>query len=265
MKRSLTSLSPHWFTAAFLLAAASTNAAADDDFFRDRVEPILQQRCYECHSHAGKINGGLALDSRSGWQTGGDSGPAIVPGSPEQSRLIEAVRYGNPELEMPPKGKLPANEIALLEEWVKLGAPDPREAMKTVIKQGVDVEAGRKHWAYQPVRDFGPPLVREAAWPVNAVDSFILAKLEAEGLRPVADADSHTWLRRVTFDLTGLPPTEAEIDFFLNDKSPQAHQRVVDRLLNSKAYGERWARHWLDLVGYAEQIGTEGKVFAEHA
>jgi hypothetical protein len=265
MKRSITSLSPHWFTAAFLIAAASTNAGADDDFFRDRIEPILQQRCYECHSHADKINGGLALDSRSGWEKGGDSGPAIVPGSPEKSRLIEAVRYGNPELEMPPKGKLPANEIALLEEWVKVGAPDPREATKTVTKQGVDVEQGRKHWAYQPVREFDPPIVREADWPRNAVDSFILAKLEAEGLRPVADADSYTWLRRVTFDLTGLPPTEAEITSFLNDKSPQAHGRVVDRLLNSKAYGERWARHWLDLVGYAEQIGTEGKVFAEHA
>jgi hypothetical protein len=188
-----------------------------------------------------------------------------VPGSLEKSRLIEAVRYRNPELEMPPKAKLPADEIALLEEWVKRGAPDPREAVKAVHKHGIDVEEGHKHWAYQPVREVAPPMVREAAWPLNEVDAFILANLETEGLKPVADADPHTWLRRVTFDLTGLPPTEAEIASFLDDKSPQAHERVVDRLLNSKAYGERWARHWLDLVGYAEQIGTEGKVFAEHA
>lgn len=249
----------------FICIALGTHSAHADDFFTLKVEPVLRQRCYECHSHAGKINGGLALDSRSGWQTGGDSGPAVVPGSLEKSRLIEAVRYENPELEMPPKAKLAADEIALLEEWVKRGAPDPREAVKAVHKQGVDVAEGRKHWAYQPVREAVVPTVREAAWPLNEVDAFVLAKLEAEGLKPVAEADPHTWLRRVTFDLTGLPPTEAEIADFLADRSPQAHERVVDRLLSSRAYGERWARHWLDLVGYAEQIGTEGKVFAEHA
>ena len=265
MKHFLVPHDPLWFMAALLLASASTSAAEGDDFFRDRIEPVLRRRCYECHSHAGKINGGLALDSRSGWQTGGDNGPAVVPGSLEKSRLIEAVRYGNPELEMPPKAKLPADEISLLEEWVKRGAPDPRDELKTVHKQDVDVEEGRKHWAYQPVREAAAPTVRETAWPLNDVDAFILAKLEAEGLKPVAEADPHTWLRRVTFDLTGLPPTEAEIAAFLADKSAQAHERVVDRLLESKAYGERWARHWLDLVGYAEQIGTEGKVFAEHA
>lgn len=249
----------------FCFLVLGTHGVRADDFFTSKIEPLLRKRCYECHSHAGKINGGLALDSRSGWQTGGDNGPAIVPGSVEKSRLIEAVRYGNPELEMPPKAKLPADEIALLEEWVKRGALDPREAVRAVDKQGVDIEEGRKHWAYQPVREAALPTVREAAWPLNEVDAFILAKLEAEGFQPVAEADPHRWLRRVTFDLTGLPPTEAEIAAFLADKSPQAHERVVDRLLNSKAYGERWARHWLDLVGYAEQIGTEGKVFAEHA
>ncbi len=265
MKCILASYGPLCFMAALLLGIASSDAAEGDVFFRERVEPILRKRCYECHSHGGKINGGLALDSRSGWQMGGDHGPAIVPGVVEKSRLIEAVRYGNPELEMPPKSKLPAEEVALLEEWVKRGAPDPREMVKTVSKQGVDVEEGRKHWAYQPVREAAAPRVRETAWPLNEVDTFVLAKLEAEGLQPVAEADPHTWLRRVTFDLTGLPPTEAEIAAFLADKSAQAHERVVDRLLNSRAYAERWARHWLDLVGYAEQIGTEGKVFAEHA
>ena len=248
-------------------SAAVVQASEEEAIFRDRVEPILRQRCYECHSHAGKIKGGLVLDSRSGWQSGGESGPALVPGSVETSRLIAAVRYRNPNLEMPPKAKLPESEIAILEQWVATGAHDPREAMAEVAvpKQGIDVEAGRKHWAYQPVRDPARPAVRDSSWPLNEVDVFILAKLEAAGIKPNAEADAHTWLRRVTFDLTGLPPTEAEIAAFVSDRSPQAQERVVDRLLDSRAYGERWARHWLDLVGYAEQIGTEGKIFAEHA
>ncbi len=263
-------------TALFLIPLA-VSAAEGDAFFRERVEPLLKQRCYECHSHAGKIKGGLVLDSRSGWQAGGDSGPALVPGSPEKSHLIEAVRYTNPDMEMPPKAKLPQSEIAVLEEWVKRGAPDPRETVavaKAVKKTGVDVEEGRKHWSYQPVRDAAPPAVHDQSWPLNDVDAFILAKQEAVGLQPGPEAEAHAWLRRVTFDLTGLPPTEEEIAEFLretsdrsvlSDRSNNAHERVVDRLLSSKAYGERWARHWLDLVGYAEQIGTEGKIFAEHA
>ena len=175
----------------------------------------------------------------------------------------------------------------MLEEWVKRGAPDPRETVavaKAVKKTGVDVEEGRKHWAYQPVRDTAPPAVRDQAWSLNEVDAFILAKQEAAGLQPCPEAEAHVWLRRVTFDLTGLPPTEEEIQHFLADlerdnqtrgqsdketgislSGSSPHERVVDRLLSSKAYGERWARHWLDLVGYAEQIGTEGKIFAEHA
>ena len=254
-------------TALFLIPLAAS-AAEGDAFFRERVEPLLKQRCFECHSHAGKIKGGLVLDSRSGWQAGGDSGAALVPGSPEKSHLIEAVRYANPDMEMPPKAKLPESEIAVLEEWVKRGAPDPRKTVavaKAVKKAGVDVEEGRKHWSYQPVRDTAPPAVHDQAWPLNEVDAFILAKQEAAGLQPGPEAGAHAWLRRVTFDLTGLPPTEAEIADFVTDRSPKAHERVVDRLLSSRAYGERWARHWLDLVGYAEQIGTEGKVFAEHA
>lgn len=259
--------------APLLLLPLAATAAESDAFFRDKVEPILRQRCYECHSHAGKIKGGLVLDSRSGWQAGGDSGPALIPGEVEKSHLIEAVRYANPDVEMPPKAKLPQNEIAVLEEWVKRGAPDPREAA-VVKKTGVDVAEGRKHWAYQPVRDAALPAVRDQSWPLNEVDAFILAKQEAAGLQPSPEAEPHTWLRRVTFDLTGLPPTEQEIAEFLREtsdrsvlsaRSNNAHERVVDRLLSSKAYGERWARHWLDLVGYAEQIGTEGKVFAEHA
>lgn len=255
---------------ALLLLSVTACAAEGDAFFRERVEPIFRRRCFECHSHAGKIKGGLVLDSRTGWQTGGDSGPALVPGALEKSRLIEAIRYTNPDMEMPPKAKLPPGEIAVLEEWVRRGAPDPREAEARMTKKtGIDVEAGRKHWAYQPVRDAAPPAVGDQTWPLNEVDAFILAQLEAAGLKPGPEADAHTWLRRVTFDLTGLPPTEGEIAAFHESQRSHgvhlSYSAVVDRLLSSKAYGERWARHWLDLVGYAEQIGTEGKVFAEHA
>ena len=166
--------------------AAAVHVSAEDAFFRDQVEPILRERCYECHSHAGKIKGGLVLDSRSGWQAGGDSGPAVVPGSVEKSRIIEAVRYANPDVEMPPKAKLPPGEIAVLEQWVARGAPDPRETAAVVTKPGIDLEEGRKHWAYQPLRDSAAPLVRDQAWPLTEVDAFLLAKLEAIGLTPVA-------------------------------------------------------------------------------
>ena len=166
--------------------AAAVHVSAEDAFFRDQVEPILRERCYECHSHAGKIKGGLVLDSRSGWQAGGDSGPAVVPGSVEKSRIIEAVRYANPDVEMPPKAKLPQGEIAVLEQWVARGAPDPRETAAVVTKPGIDLEEGRKHWAYQPLRDSAAPVVRDQAWPLTEVDAFLLAKLEAIGLTPVA-------------------------------------------------------------------------------
>jgi hypothetical protein len=267
MSNLLAAIAPPLMKFAWLLLfPIAATAAEGDAFFRERVEPILRQRCYECHSHQGKIKGGLVLDSRSGWQSGGDSGPALVPGSVDKSRLIEAVRYANPDLEMPPKAKLAPEEIAALERWVAQGAPDPRVGESVSPKKGgVDLEAGRRHWAYQPVLDAAPPPVQDAAWPLNEVDAFVLSKIEASGLRPSPDSATHTWLRRVSFDLTGLPPTETEIAEFVADTSPVAHERVVDRLLNSRAYGERWARHWLDIVGYAEQIGTEGKVFAEHA
>jgi len=245
--------------AGLLLIPLAASAAEGEAFFRERVEPILKQRCYECHSHAGKIKGGLVLDSRSGWQTGGESGPALVPGSLEQSRLIEAVRYTNPHLVMPPKAKLSAAEIAVLEEWVKRGAPDPRAtvaAAKVVKKTGVDVEAGRKHWAYQPVRDHVLPAVRDKAWPLNEVDAFILAKQEAAGLKPGPEAERHTWLRRVTLDLTGLPPTPEEVEAFTRQRQPD-YAAVVERLLASPRYGERWAQHWLDVVRYADTHGFE--------
>jgi hypothetical protein len=258
-------MKPIFLSSIFLSSLCVTNHAADTAFFDSKVLPILKQRCFECHSHGTKIKGGLALDSRSGWAEGGDNGPAIKPGQLEESLVIKAVRYVDSEFEMPPKAKLPASEIAILEEWVKLGAHDPRTAGAGKQKKGIDLAEGRKFWAFQPVSNPKPPLVKDAAWPLDPLDHFILRPLEAKGIKPVGDADRYTWLRRVSLDLTGLPPTAKDIESFSKDSSSDAYANAVDRLLNSKAYGERWARHWLDLTGYADMIGTSNGVFAEHA
>ena len=233
-------------------------------FFESKVLPVLQSRCYECHSQSHKIKGELLLDSKAGWQKGGEHGPAIIPGDLGKSRLITAVRYADPDLEMPPKGRLPADEIALLEKWVGMGAPDSRTSAAVAKKARViDLAEGRKFWAFQPVLETAPPSVKDTAWPLNNVDRFILARQEAAGLAPIADADRHTWLRRVSLDLTGLPPTPEDISSFVGQHS--SFDEVVDRLLASPRFGERWARHWLDLTGYADQIGTSNNVFADHA
>ncbi len=249
----------------FLSALGVFTHAADTTFFDSKVLPILKQRCFECHSHDTKIKGGLALDSRSGWEEGGDNGPAIKPGQLEASLVIKAIHYVDAEFEMPPKAKLPASEIAILEEWVKTGAHDPRTTGTAKTKKGIDIVEGRKFWAFQPVSNPQLPVVKNAAWPLDSLDHFILKPLEAKGIKPVGDADRYTWLRRVSLDLTGLPPTTNDIDSFSKDSSSDAYANAVDRLLNSKAYGERWARHWLDLTGYADMMGTSNSVFAEHA
>ncbi len=247
-----------------MLALAPAQAGDDMAFFESKVLPLLQSRCYECHSHEKKIKGGLALDLKSGWQTGGDSGPAIVPGDVAKSHVIAAVRYTSPEMEMPPKGKLTASEIEIFEKWVSMGAPDSRVKQAAAKSARViDVEEGKKFWAFQPVRHEQVPAVKKADWPLNPVDRFILAKLEANGLTPASDAEAYTWLRRVSLDLTGLPPTPEDLTGF--DASPRSRAAAVDRLLQSRAFGERWARHWLDLTGFADQIGSANNVFAEHA
>jgi hypothetical protein len=187
---------------------------------------------------------------------GGDSEPALVPGRPEESLLIKAVRYDDPDLQMPPAGKLSKSEIANLETWIRMGAPDPRKAAAaTTAHTGIDLDAARQFWSFRPVQDPPPPVVKDTAWPRCSIDRFVLAKLEASGLRPAPDADKRTLLRRVTFDLTGLPPTPEEIEAFLADDSPAAFATVVDRLLASSRYGERWGRHWLDVVRYADTAG----------
>ena len=255
-------------TALFLAPLALLAAGDDDLFFESKVRPVLIKRCYDCHSTEKKTKGGLALDTRAGWQHGGDNGPAIIPGDLTKSLIIKAVRYLDEDFAMPPKSRLPADEVAILEEWVKRGAPDPRNgetAKAAKPKRTINLDDGRKFWAFQPVANPAAPAVKDSAWPKDPVDRFLLAKIEDKGLKPAGDADRHTWIRRVSLDLTGLPASAEEVVAFANDKSDDADAKVVDRLLASPTYGERWARHWLDLTGYADMIGTSNEVFAEHA
>ena len=226
-------------------------------FFEKQIAPILKRRCYQCHSHeSGKAKGGLVLDSRHGWEQGGSEGAAIVPGKPEASLLMEAVRYES--YEMPPDEKLPASEVALLEKWIAMGAPDPRESSSPDIDPA-------KLWALQPVSNPAVPTVGDAKWPRDNLDAFILARFEAEGIGPASDADRHTLLRRVSFDLTGLPPTPEEIEAFINDNDDRAYEKVVDRLLNSPGFGDHWARHWFDLSCYADLADIQGNVLIRDA
>ena len=236
------------------------------EFFEKKIRPVLVSRCYECHSSASKkLKGGLLLDSREGLLRGGDSGTALVIGDVDKSLLIKAVRQTDPDLQMPPKPQenLSAAQIADLEAWVKMGAPDPRKppAKGTLvttppIKYGMSLEEGRQFWSFKPVQKSATPAVKNGAWVRSDVDPFILTRLEAAGVATAADADRRTLLRRVSFDLTGLPPTPAEVDAFLNDSSSDAFAKVVDRLLDSPRYGERWGRHWLDVVRYADTSGN---------
>ena len=226
-------------------------------FFEKKIRPVLVSQCYECHSTASKKSkGGLRLDTREGLLKGGASGPAIVVGDAEKSLLIRAVRHTDKELQMPPKTKITDAQIADLVAWVKMGAHDPRKGTAGKPLVGMSLEEGRAFWSFQPIKEAPPPKVKDTIWPRSGVDHFILARVEAAGIRPAPVADRRTLLRRVTFDLTGLPPTPAEMDAFLGDASPKAFEKVVDRLLDSPRYGERWGRHWLDVARYADTCGN---------
>jgi hypothetical protein len=243
-------------TFACLLALTAAGAAGAQDagveFFEKKVRPVLAEHCYKCHSHqAKKQRGGLYLDSRDGLRKGGDTGPAVVPGKPADSVLLKAVRHASPELKMPPDGKLPDAVIADLEAWVKMGAPDPRDG-SGAAGAGIDFTTAARHWAYRPLAEPTLPAVGTPAWVQAPIDRLILAKLEAAGLTPSPKADKRTLIRRAYYDLTGLPPTAEEVVAFLNDESPEAFARVVDKLLASPHYGERWGRHWLDVARYAD-------------
>ncbi|HZY90754.1 MAG TPA: PSD1 and planctomycete cytochrome C domain-containing protein, partial [Gemmataceae bacterium] len=227
--------------------------AADLQFFEAKVRPVLVERCHGCHSAgAKKQRGGLRLDSRAGTLKGGDSGAAVVPGRPDESLLIKAVRYRDESLQMPPKGQLPAREVAALEEWVKRGAPVPEAAPATTAKQTIDLERGRKFWSFQPPREVPPPVVQDRAWPLRRIDHFVRAEQDKRALSPSPPADRRTLIRRVTFDLTGLPPPPEEVEVFVRDGAPDAYERLVERLLASPQYGERWGRFWLDLARYCD-------------
>ncbi len=230
-------------------------------FFESKIRPVLVEQCYKCHSaQAEKIKGGLVLDSRAGVVKGGDTGAAIAPGDPDASLLIQAVRHLDENVAMPPKKKLPPEQIAALEEWVKMGAPDPRtdDTVAAVqAKTAIDWTKARKWWAFRPLAAPPAPEVKDAAWPANEVDRFILARIAAAGLEPSADAEARTFIRRATYDLTGLPPTPEEVEAFANEShgSHGSYEKLIDRLLASPAYGERWGRHWLDVVRYADTAG----------
>lgn len=228
-----------------------------ETFFETRIRPVLATQCGKCHSStAQKLRGGLRLDSREGLRLGGDSGPAVEPGKPDESLLIRAIRYRDDELRMPPKAKLPDAVVADFEAWVKTGAPDPRTGLDRITPTpSAQPVKGREFWSFRPPKKSVPPAVKRTDWPHGDVDRFLLAALEARGLAPVADADRPRLLRRVTFDLIGLPPTPEELDAFLGDDSPGAFARVVDRLLASPRFGERWGRHWLDVSRFAESSG----------
>jgi hypothetical protein len=231
---------------------------SEDDlaFFEKRIRPLLVDNCYECHSaESEQPEGELLLDSRATLRRGGNRGPVVVPRDVEGSLLIAAVRYRNEDLQMPPGGKLSEEEIADLERWIKLGAPDPRSTPTKHTGKKIDIAAAREFWSLRPISNPAVPPVRDTSWPAGDVDRFILAKLEERGLAPAADADKRALIRRATYDLIGLPPTPEEVDAFLADNSDDAFARVVERLLASPRYGERWGRYWLDVVRYADTAG----------
>ncbi len=243
---------------AVVLSGGAVGAAEPQavEFFEKNVRPVLAEKCWSCHGQK-KQQGGLRLDSRAAVLKGSDSGPVVLAGQPDKSLLVRAVRREG-DTPMPPKGGLTAGEVDALAAWVRLGVPWP-DAGPAVVTSTVE-EARRRHWAFRPVRKPGLPAVHDAAWVRTPIDAFVRAGLEAKGLAPAAAADRVTLIRRVTFDLVGLPPTPEEVQDFLADSSPEAYEKLVERLLGSPHYGERWARHWLDVARYAD---TRGYVFTD--
>jgi len=248
---------------------------ADDagiELFERKIRPVLAEHCYQCHAvTAKKVRGGLLLDSREALRKGGESGPALISGDPDKSLLIKAIRHTDEALKMPPQKKLPQTVIADFEAWIKMGAPDPRDKA-TVVKKDAAwedvVRVRRDWWSLHQVRNQGVPTVKNTAWSGHAIDRFLLAKLEEKGLAPATAADPQTLIRRLSLVLTGLPPTPAEVEQFaqeVKDAKPQAVEKLVDRLLASPHFGERWARHWMDVVRFTETHGNEWNYEVHHA
>ncbi len=248
--------------AALLPAIGRSADPAAVDHFEKKVRPLLAQRCWKCHG-ADKPKGGLRLDSAEGVARGGNTGAVVVPGKPDDSLLIQAVRHAG-ELKMPPKEKLTDREIADLVTWTRGGAIWPATGPTQPIGARFTPEQ-KAFWAFQPVKELPTPAVRDAAWARSAIDRFILARLDAAGLTPAAPTDRVTLLRRVTFDLTGLPPTPEEVEEARNAKQADWYEQAVERLLASPAYGERWGRHWLDVVRYAESTANDANAVLHYA
>lgn len=253
-----------------LLFPLTSSVSADDpanDFFENKIRPLLVTHCYECHSADAKtVEGGLRLDSRAGWQTGGDSGPAIVPGKPEESLLVKAIHYDANVSQMPPKGKLSDADIRTLTEWIAKGAFDPREGgPPSASKKAIDIEKGRQYWAFQPLR--APSLFNSASnsWPESRVDLLVDRVYAEHHLTPNREAEPGRLIRRVTLDLAGIPPLPFEVDSFRAATEPDRYERLTDRLLASPAFGERWGRHWLDVARFAESFGFEHDYDRPHA
>ncbi len=252
---------------AFSVAPLYAQAAAGVELFEKEIRPVLVEKCYGCHSSKLKSPmGGLVLDTRNGLKRGGNGGPVVNPGDPASSRLFNALTYNQTELRMPPTGKLPDEKILAFQKWIAAGAPDPREdtAEATnaapVAKKGMDIEHGRKWWAFQPVEAQSQPKIKNSAfakrWTKEKVDWFILAKLEQNKLQPSPEADRRTLIERASLDLTGLRPSYDEVEAFVADKDPHAYEKLIDRLLASPHYGERWGRYWLDVARYGEDNPT---------
>lgn len=254
-----------WISVLSISATVASRARAEGneqgiEFFEKHVRPVLVARCFDCHGPDSSAEGGLRVDSLAALLEGGNTGPAIQLGNPDESLLIDVVNHGK-LYQMPPRLKLPAKEIADLSAWVKMGAPWPGASVTESAKRSSDesrfAENQRNHWSFQPISRPTPPEVSDAEWVRNDLDRFVLNKLEAKGLHPAPPADKRTWIRRATFDLTGLPPTPQEIQAFLEDDSADSFSKVIDRLLASPRYGERWGRHWLDIARYADSNGMD--------
>jgi hypothetical protein len=227
------------------------------NFFERKIRPVFVKKCYECHSVKTKAKGGLVLDSRAGVMQGGSSGAVIVPGAPEKSLLIRTIKGLEEDMEMPPKeaDRLSESQIADFERWIRMGAPDPRNRKKSGAL-AVDWKKAHSHWAFQPIADPTPPTVSDPAnWLRNDIDKFVLRKLKPQGLVPNPMADRRTLIRRAAYTLTGLPPEYRDVEDFVNDPSPNAFGEMIDRLLESQHYGERWARHWMDVARFADTTG----------
>jgi hypothetical protein len=246
---------------ATAFSAGAEDAAEGSAFFEKKIRPVLVNNCYECHSaKAKKLKADLYLDRKAGWVQGGENGPVIVPGKPTESLLLTAIRYKDNDLRMPPNKKLPKHVLADFEKWIAMGAPDPRDAPMEVVAetsgpQAKSLEEGRKFWAFRPLVSPQSPTVTDDAWADDELDRYVLSKIEERDLKPAPPANKATLLRRAYFDLTGLPPGIEQIEAFLADDSPDAYAKVVDDLLASPRFGERWGRHWLDVARYADTTG----------